>query len=139
MIKKEEWNILNHKQIECFDNKYSVEVTNNLLFDKLYHFQVDVDIKNPINVIINSNISKFKIKSEDKIVFSKEEEISLKINSHKGHYSGNGPERLLKSDDNYYLSLYNQITNDWIIFDINNNGNNNIYYYPTKLQVRAIG
>eukprot|EP01084_Bolivina_argentea_P265749 450574_1 len=109
MIKKEEWNILNHKQIECFDNKYSVEVTNNLLFDKLYHFQVDVVIKNPINAIINSNIAKFKIEG---IVFSKEEEISLKINSHKRHQSGNGPERLLKSDDEYYLSPCGQITND---------------------------
>eukprot|EP01084_Bolivina_argentea_P265751 450578_1 len=112
MIKKEEWNILNHKQIECFDNKYSVEVTNNLLFDKLYHFQVDYVIQNPINVIINSNISKFKIKSEDKIVFSKEEEISLKINSHKGHHTFYVPERILKSDDEYYLSPCGQITND---------------------------
>eukprot|EP01083_Nonionella_stella_P112832 332344_1 len=66
---------------------------------------------------------------------SKEEQISLKIGSHSGHYGTFVSERILRSDDEYYLSPSGQITNQWIILNVDNDAT----YYPTKLQVRARG
>ena len=64
-----------------------------------------------------------------------DEQISLRIHSHKGHEYGYPPERVLQSNDDYYLSQWGQTTNDWIVFEVTNNN----IYYPTKLQVRVRG
>ena len=64
-----------------------------------------------------------------------EEQISLDIHSYKGYYGSDAPERILESNDNYYMSRYEEVTDDWIIFSINDNKK----YYPTKIQVRVRG
>ena len=65
----------------------------------------------------------------------REQQISLNIHSHKGHHDVYVPERILQSNDDYYLSTLNDIRDDWIILSISNNEK----YYPTKVQVRARG
>eukprot|EP01083_Nonionella_stella_P292289 994164_1 len=64
---------------------------------------------------------------------AKEQQIPLKIHSHKGHHGSYTPERILRSngDTDYYLSPCRQCTDDWIILNTND-GN---MYCPTKLQL----
>eukprot|EP01083_Nonionella_stella_P020373 56489_1 len=62
---------------------------------------------------------------------AKEQQIPLNIHSHKGHDRDYAPERILRSNQNRYLSPHKQCTDDWIILNTND-GN---MYCPTKLQL----
>eukprot|EP01084_Bolivina_argentea_P052245 95971_1 len=88
-------------------------------------------IHKPLNMKIQSNIKRIVFESPVDVSKLAEIQIPLKIHSHKGHHSDSKPERILQADTNYYLSTYNQVTNDWIIMETNDNN----VYCPTKIDL----
>eukprot|EP01083_Nonionella_stella_P069867 186522_1 len=62
---------------------------------------------------------------------SEQEQIELKIHSHKGHLMDEAPENMLQSNGECYVASCH--TNDWIIFSIDSDH----WYYPTKVQVHG--
>eukprot|EP01084_Bolivina_argentea_P064134 117006_1 len=132
---KMDWTVLDEPQIEQEEkNKYSLNVANYFKFDTKYLFQIEKIVNEPIEMLILSNITSTIVEGKW-LDMSKEEQIPLKIGSHSGHHSNCVPEIILRSDDKYYLSPSGQITNQWIILNVDNDAT----YYPTKLQVRARG
>eukprot|EP01083_Nonionella_stella_P234304 824868_1 len=132
---KIDWIVLDEPQIEQEEkNKYSLNVANYFKFDTKYLFQIEKIVNEPIEMLILSNITSTIVEGKW-LDMSKEEQIPLKIGSHSGHHGSYVPEIILRSDDEYYLSPDGQITNQWIILNVDNDAT----YYPTKLQVRARG
>eukprot|EP00483_Globobulimina_turgida_P011973 UN11995 len=117
------------------NNKYSLDIAKYFEYDKIYQFEIQHLIEKPLNIIVSSNMKSITVAGKLNLDLSKEQSISLNIHSHKGHYRSDGPERILNSDNNSYLSPDRQITDDWIIFEMKDGA----MYYPTKLQVRARG
>eukprot|EP01083_Nonionella_stella_P289740 985967_1 len=130
--KEMDWSIVKERDDGRVNaNKYSVNIKNHFAFDTKYCFVVQNMIKKPFTMLIQSNIKSITVDGNVHLDMSKEQQIPLNIHSHKGHQGGYPPERILRSNTDYYLSPSGQCTDDWIILNTND-GN---MYCPTKLQL----
>eukprot|EP01084_Bolivina_argentea_P117966 209390_1 len=134
----DEWNVMNCKQIKCFDeNKYEIDAETVLKYNKMYMYKVLLLIEYPINISIESNILKLRVKYE-KAIEGSVIQIPLIFHSHRKHDKDNDPSNMLISNDHkrYYSAANNDFhsgdTEDWIVFKINDDN----LYFPTKFVIK---
>ena len=128
---------------------YACEIDNyTFKYETNYQLELELIGSKPFkNMKIVSNVSDniFVVKiATMKELAEQEREIGLSIHSHKGHHDIFAPERMLRSDNDYYLSSQDDITNDWIVFKCNNENASEKNFEPlswivTKVQVRTRG
>eukprot|EP01083_Nonionella_stella_P169805 576600_1 len=115
-------------------SQFGADISNKYLFGKQYKYKVVLDMNEPIQYQIQSNIVQFIRKGARKGPVVK---IELKEHSNRKHYRDWRPSNLLQDNDNYYASALNRDfkanENDWIIFKLKQE---NTLYLPTKCMVK---